>query len=265
MPELPDVETWRRYVDATSLHHRIGRIDIDAPRMLQGVSRQTLRARLQGDAFESTTRHGKHLFLRLESGPWLMLHFGMTGRLNYFKDPDGVPSHTRLLIHFDNGFHLACVWRRRLGRIGLVDDPASFVREERLGPDAYEPGIELAEFKAMLHGRRGSVKSALMNQRFLAGIGNIYSDEILFQARLHPRSRCQRLDSQELAVLHRAIGHVLRIAIERQADPERLPQSWLLVNRRERGECPRCGAPLAHMVIAGRTAYYCPDCQREQQ
>jgi formamidopyrimidine-DNA glycosylase len=265
MPELPDVETWRRYVDATSLHQKIAGSDVNAPRMLQGVSRRILLSRLAGSELESTARHGKYLFVRIESGPWLLLHFGMTSRLSYVKDLDQVPAHTRFLIHFINGYHLACIWQRRLGRIGLVDDPACFIREEGLGPDVYDPGIKLAEFKEMLRNRRGSVKLALMDQGFLAGIGNIYSDEILFQARLHPNIKCQCLDNRELAALHRAIAHVLRLAIAREADPENLPRSWLLANRHKNGECPRCGAPLADIAVGGRTAYYCPSCQRERQ
>jgi formamidopyrimidine-DNA glycosylase len=265
VPELPDVETFRRYLDASSLHQEIQDVDVHASRMLQGVSRQRLRGGLEGGEFLSTARHGKFLFMQLAAGPWLLLHFGMTGQVKYFEDAAQVPKHTRLLIHFANGHHLAGIWQRRLGRIGFVDHPMSFVRSENLGPDAYEPGVALIEFKDRFRNRRGSVKSALMDQRFLAGIGNIYSDEILFRARLHPACKCQSLDDRCLAALHRAIRHVLRIAIERQADPRRLPHSWLLPNRSKDGECPRCGAPLAHIVTAGRTAYFCRDCQREDQ
>ena len=231
--------------------------------MLQGISPQALCARLEGDEFQSATRHGKYLFVGLKAGPWLMLHFGMTGSLSYVEDRDRIPAHTRLRIDFAGGGHLACRWRRRLGRIGLVDDPASFVRAEGLGPDVYTPGIAPAKFAEMVHARRGAIKPALMDQKFLAGIGNIYSDEILFQARLHPRCACQGLDAPQLAALHRALRKVLATAIERGADAERLPRSWLLPNRGKGGTCPRCNAALMQLTVAGRTAYCCSHCQRE--
>lgn len=260
MPELPDVETLRRYLAATSLHSRIARIDLKAPRMLYAVSRRELRAGLTGSSFERTARHGKNLFVALSQGNWLLLHFGMTGRLAYLDDAERPPPHTGLLIGFANGDRLACVWLRKLGKIGLVESPRAFCRERGLGPDAY--ALPLTEFRDLLAERRGSVKSALMDQHFIAGIGNVYSDEILFQAGIHPRASANRLSRRETATLHRALRHVLRIAIERRADPERLPDTWLLRRRTPGGRCPRCGGALRRIAIAGRTAYLCPKCQR---
>lgn len=261
MPELPDVETFRRYVDATSLHQRIESVDIDAPRMLRGISGAKFRAGLEGKSFESTLRHGKYLFIMLSSELWLLLHFGLTGQLKYFKDKAKAPSHMRMLLRFKNGCHFACLSQRRLGQIRLLDEPRHFIGQQHLGPDALAPGIQLPRFKEMFRARRGSVKSALMDQHFLAGIGNIYSDEILFRARLHPRSKANGLDGRGLTALHRAVRHVLRVAIERQADPARMPQSWMLPHRDGDGECPRCGNEFATTTVAGRTAYFCPRCQ----
>lgn len=262
MPELPDVETWRRYIDATSLHQVIENLEVEAPRMLRGISATELRANLTGRAFETTARHGKFLFIRVDQGPWLLLHFGMTGALKYFKDIGEAPAHTRLLVHFASGYNLAGIWQRRLGRIGLAESPADFVRREGLGPDAFDPGVGLDEFRRLLRNRRGGVKSALMDQGLIAGIGNVYSDEILFQAGIQPEAKAADLDPDRATSLHRALRHVLRIAIERQADPERLPDSWLLPHRQENARCPRCGATLRQAQVAGRTAYFCPECQR---
>lgn len=263
MPELPDVETWRRYVDATSLHQVIEGVEADAPRMLRGISAAELRANLTARAFVTTARHGKFLFVRVDQGPWLVLHFGMTGALKYFKDTGEAPAHTRLLAHFASGYNLAGIWQRRLGRIGLAESPADFVRQEGLGPDAFDPGVGLDQFRRLLRDRGGGVKSALMDQGFLAGIGNIYSDEILFQAGIQPEAKAAALDDDRIANLHRALRHVLRIAIERRADPERLPGSWLLPRRQVNARCPRCGAVLQQTRVAGRTAYFCPECQRQ--
>jgi formamidopyrimidine-DNA glycosylase len=261
MPELPDVETFRRYVDATSLHQKIAAVDIDAPRMLQGVSKKRLISALTGKAFRETARHGKFLFVRFDSAAWLVLHFGMTGYLDYFKGKGDLAAEPRLQIHFTNDHHLAGVWQRRLGRIGLAEAPAAFAEQEGLGPDALDPAIDVETFGDMFRRKGGSVKSALMDQAFLAGIGNIYSDEMLFQAGLDPRHRAKSLDDGQLADLHRAMLHVLKVAIDRQADPGRMPDSWLLPARDKDGTCPRCGGPLERIKVAGRTAWLCPECQ----
>lgn len=261
MPELPDVETFRRYVEATALHQKIVTAEVHAPRMLKGVSAARLAGALEGSAFASTARHGKYLFVALGRGGWLLMHFGMTGQLKYRKDGGEALAGARLVVRFANGYCLAGFWTRRLGRIGLVEEPAGFVEAEGLGPDALDSRLDRAAFRKMLGGRRGMVKSALMDQGFIAGIGNIYSDEILFQAGIHPKAAARALDDDRANTLHRALRHVLRLAIERQADPERLPRSWLLPHRREGERCPRCGGAVDQLKVSGRSAYFCPDCQ----
>lgn len=262
MPELPDVETLKRYVDSTSLHHRIKKVDVDAPRMLR-VAPRSLRAALEGREFSETARHGKYLLIRVKGGPWLFLHFGMTGTLEYSKDASERPEHRRLLVHFANGYRLAGIWQRRLGRIGLADDPGAFAVAHELGPDALDPKISLKHLKRMLRERRGTIKAALMDQSFLAGIGNIYSDEILFQSGIRPDVKASDLSDARMSALYRAMRHVLRIAIARQADLDRLPESWLLPHRYKAGKCPRCGSALELKHSSGRTAYFCPRCQHK--
>jgi formamidopyrimidine-DNA glycosylase len=261
MPELPDVETFRRYVDSTSLHQCIVDCELDATRMLKGARAEEVRDALIGRRFAATGRRGKFLFVRIDEAPWLVLHFGMTGFLSYFKAEGDAPGHTRLLVGFDNGYRLAGIWRRRLGRIDLADDVDAFAEANDLGPDAFEPELDRGTLAAMLRDRRGGLKSALMDQSFIAGIGNVYSDEILFQAGLAPNAPASALSDDQLDALHRSLRHVLATAIERRADPQRLPSSWLLPRREEGAHCPRCGAELAHRQVAGRTAWYCPACQ----
>lgn len=261
MPELPDVETFRRYLNSTSLHRQITDTDIHAPRMLKGVSASKVVRALKGHEFKSTCRRGKYLFAELDGNGWLVLHFGMTGYLAYAKGSDDPPEHSRLIIRFENGYRLAGVWSRRLGRIGLSDSPDAFIEKEELGPDAYDPEIPSVKFKEMLSNRRGSVKSALMDQQFMAGVGNIYGDEILYQAHIHPRTEARDLSDRDVDNLHRKMRHVLKLAIERQADPERLPDSWLLRHRNEGEKCPACGGSIKAEKISGRTAYVCPHCQ----
>lgn len=260
MPELPDVESLRRYLDATSLHQTIRQVDVDAARELSGISAARLRERLEGRSLVETRRHGKHLFARLDGDGWLRLHFGMTGWLQYLEDGER-PPYTRLMLHFPRGRGLAFACRRRLGRIGMVDDPGSFVADQGLGPDALDPAVTQSAFRQLLAGRRGTVKSALMNQRLLAGLGNIYTDEALFQAGIDPRTEPGDLDMSAVDRLYRAMRHVLKVAIDHEADPSRLPRSWLLPYRRAGVGCPRCGGTVERITMAGRSTYFCSRCQ----
>jgi formamidopyrimidine-DNA glycosylase len=256
MPELPDVETYRRYLGARTLRQRIRRVEVAAPSLLPDISERKLRGALVGRRFRSTRRHGKHLFVRIGDERWLMLHFGMTGSPSYYRH--GPPRYTRLLIDFERGGYLADP--RKLGRIALASSPREFVRSHRLGPDALALGR--AAFRALASRNRGAIKPWLMNQRVIAGIGNIYADEILFQARIHPRRGVDALERRELARLFTSLRGVLQKAIAAHADAARMPQSFLLPRRRRGARCPRCGARIKSMAVGARTAYYCPKCQR---
>jgi formamidopyrimidine-DNA glycosylase len=262
MPELPDVEIWRRYVDATALHKEIGRVEIVAPRMLCGIGAEAFKKRLEHNTLASTSRHGKFLFVRLSGGGCLVLHFGMTGYLEYVKDTGCSSQYTGLLLRFSNGYRLACHWKRKLGRVSFAENPDTFIKQAGLGPDAYDPGLTRAAFVRRFRARRGGIKSALMDQKLIAGLGNIYADEILYQARVHPQSKANALDDRRLATLWSTMRHVLRLAIERQANPKRMPRSWLLPNRHRAGRCPRCRTTLQRLKVSGRTAILCPSCQR---
>ena len=262
MPELPDVETFRRRLAHTGLHREISRVEVRDPSLLHGVKRDRLRQVLRDSDLTTTRRHGKHLFAKTD-GAWLVEHFGMTGYLLSTADKDALPEHTRFVLHFTDGRSLALVDQRRLGSVGLVDDPDHFVADEQLGPDAL--AVTEAELGELLAGRRGGLKSALMDQRLLAGIGNIYSDEILFQARLHPKLSASDLDEAARRRLHRQVRRVFRTAIERRADPRCLPHSWLLRHREDGAPCPRGNGRVRRLTPHGRGAYYCPTCQASRR
>lgn len=265
MPELPDVENYKRYLDATALHKRIEQVTLTSEKVLHGVTRQDLAVTLTGHSLSRSHRHGKHLFAAIDDGVWLMLHFGMTGYLAYFKHLDDDPQHDRLRLDFDNGYHLAFVNQRLFGEVGIADAPAAFVAGEGLGPDALS--LDEDGFRQVLADRRGQIKSALMNQSLIAGIGNVYSDEMLFQAGIHPRRQVSALDDAALHTLYDAMMTVLRVAIDKGAGSEalldNLPEDWLLPRREEGATCPRCGSTIEKISAAGRGAYICPACQPE--
>ncbi len=256
MPELPDVEVFKGYLDATSLHQRIREVEVVERKVLAEVSARALGEALGGRTFATTRRHGKYLLVKLEEGLWMTLHFGMTGSLKYFKGERAKPLYGRLLVHFDNGFRLAYVSRRMLGKVGLAEGPEGLVREKGLGPDAL--GLDSEAFAGLFKKTGATVKSALMDQGRIAGVGNIYSDEVLFQAGIHPETRAHGLTDKELRELFGAMRRVLALAIRRKADPARLPRAYLVPNRREGGRCPRCKNPLERTKVSGRKAYYCP-------
>ena len=260
MPELPEVETFKRYLDGTSLHQRIIGLEVRDAYVLKRVSAHELTHRLKGRRFENSHRHGKHLFVRAGDELWLRLHFGMTGSLEYFKYDEVTPKTARVIFRFADNCQLAFDDQRKFGEIELIEDVGEFLQTRGLGPDAL--GIGLSQFKAIVGKHRGAVKAILLNQRLIAGIGNLYADEILFHARMHPATLAARLSDKDLRRLFRATRYVLDKAIALKTDFNRLPKSWLLTHRGKRGRCPRCGRALKSAIIGGRTAWFCTHCQK---
>lgn len=260
MPELPDVETFKRYFDATSLHQRIDNVDVRDAYILKGVSARELARGLKGHRFESSRRHGKHLFVRTDGDLWLRLHFGMTGSLRYFKHEEQAPRHTRVLFVFANAHSLAFEDQRKFGEIGLIEDVNNFLKKRALGPDALD--ISLSQFREIFGKHRGAMKSILLNQKLIAGIGNIYADEILFRARIHPATQVSALKDKTVTKLFRATRYILEKAIAAKADANLMPKLWLLPHRGKGGKCPCCGRELKSAKISGRTAWFCAHCQK---
>jgi formamidopyrimidine-DNA glycosylase len=260
MPELPEVETFKRYLDSTSLHQRITGVEVRDAYVLKRVSARELARRLKGRRFENSSRHGKHLFVRAGDELWLRLHFGMTGSLEYLKQHQEAPKTARVIFRFAGNRRLAFDDQRKFGEIELIEDVDEFLQTRGLGPDALK--ISLPQFKAIVGKHRGAVKAILLNQQLIAGIGNLYTDEILFRARMHPATEAARLSDKDLQRLFRATRHVLDKAIALKTDFNRLPKSWLLTRRGKRGRCPRCGRALKSVTIGGRTSWFCTHCQK---
>lgn len=261
MPELPDVERFREYLNATALHQEVAAVEVRDAEILEGISARKLRRRLKGGSFESTSRHGKFLFVHTQSPAVLVLHFGMTGYLDYARRDREPPEHTRVLFCFATGFWLAYVCQRKLGLVTLTDDKAAFIDDRGLGPDALDERLTFVRFCERLEGRRGVVKSALMNQSILAGVGNVYADETLFQCGIAPHRSIDQLDKKTLRKLYRRMRRVLETAVRHHAEITPLPRTYLLRHRDSDGRCPRCGRELEKARISGRGTWFCPHCQ----
>ncbi len=258
MPELPEVEMARRYLEAFALLQTIRKAEVKDERILARVSAKELEEALAGKQFDCAMRHGKRLFLKINETLYLTLHLGLTGRLIYLESGAEVSSHTRLLISFENDRSLAFDDPRIFGEVSLAKSPQAFLTERKVGPDALQ--LALDGFLNIMNGRRGLIKPALLNQRLIAGLGNLYADEVLFQAGICPRAHC--LTIEQLTTLFSSIQEVLKTALANHADLEKLPDSYLLPHRHPKGRCPRDGANLSREKIGGRTSYYCPEHQK---
>jgi formamidopyrimidine-DNA glycosylase len=258
MPELPDVEHYRRFFSERATGRTVARLQAD-PTIVRNTTPRALAAALRGRRFEEPTRHGKWLICWTD-GPALLLHFGMTGALVWSGDEPERHRHDRLTLEFVGGGELRYRNMRKLGGVWLAHDleEAGAILGP-LGPDAL--GLDRRHILELLSRRRGGLKAALMDQTLLAGIGNLLADEILWQARLHPKRTLDSLSDQERAELASSLRRVVRDSIEH--DYVARKRSWLShVRGRPDAACPRCGTPLARTVAAGRTTYFCPNCQR---
>jgi formamidopyrimidine-DNA glycosylase len=258
MPELPEAETLRIYLENTSLCKTILDLEVRDQRILEKISSKELKQSLVGYQFLSVNRHGKRLFLKLRIDLWLTIHLGMSGWIQYSGIDESEPAHTRLLISFTNGHCLAYSDPRMFGRFGLTDNLRTLLREKKLGPDVLD--INLQTFLKIMLGRKGAIKARLLDQSIIAGLGNLYADEALFQAGICPDARS--IDVERLRLLFEWIHSVLQTAISVNSNLADLPESYLLSHRYPGGSCPLDGTALMRINIGGRMGYYCPSHQK---
>jgi formamidopyrimidine-DNA glycosylase len=257
VPELPDVEHFRRTFARGSTGRRIAEVVVTDPGILRDVTAPELDRALRGHRFEEPERRGKWL-VGWTDGPALVLHFGMTGDILWAPDPVGRHPHDRVIVVLDRG-ELRYRNMRKFGGVWLASDRGEADELlSRLGPDALDLGRK--EFLQRLGTRRGRVKAALLDQSFIAGIGNLLADEALWRARIHPGRRIEDLSTDERVALFRALRAVTRRTVDRY--PEGLRFRWSNARGRPAVRCPRCRTEIARTVIAGRSTYLCPTCQR---
>jgi formamidopyrimidine-DNA glycosylase len=269
MPELPEVETIARGLREPLVGRQFTGVRIGWENLVARPSVEEFERGLVGQRILGVKRRGKYLVFALSSGASLIVHLRMTGRLLIKENTDELDKHDHLIFELDDGRELRFNEMRKLGRVYLVDDENEIVGE--LGPEPLDGDFVPADFAALLSGKRGMIKPLLLNQRFVAGIGNIYADEALFVARIHPERRADSLTTGEIERLYGAIRQVLRQGIENRGTTlsayrdaegrEGRNQEVLQVSRNTGQPCPRCGMPIERTVVGGRGTYFCPKCQ----
>ncbi len=273
MPELPEVETIRLRLEPKLVGRRLEHVRIDDPRLVRPYEPVQVAAELEGERVSALDRRGKYLIVRFESGRGLLIHLRMTGSLRHA--PAGTledDPHRRAVVRLDDGSDVAYRDLRRFGT-WLVVEPEELepYLDARLGAEPLADGFTAATLRKRLAGRRAPIKAALLDQRTLAGMGNIYVDEALWRARIHPLRPAGELSATEVRRLRPAIRAALEAGIARQGSTlrdYRLPdggagamQHEFKVYGRDDEPCDRCGTAIEKIRAAGRGTWYCPRCQ----
>lgn len=262
MPELPELIYFKQYLDATSLHQPIRSVDVLNETILTDSSTEDIQDALEGRSFLSTFQHGKYLFLQTDDSREVEFHFGMTGRPAYYKLEEDQPEYPRVVFNFEEGGHLAFDCMRMLGEVGLVESHEAFIREKNLGPDPITGEIRFVRFCERIEDSRGMIKTTLMDQSRLAGLGNECSEEILFQAGIHPKTKVSDLTDTDLRDIYDLMREVVETKSKTVGSPNLIPDHWILKNREEGADCPNCDARIQRIEVSGRGTYICPNCQK---
>ncbi|MGC8838296.1 MAG: bifunctional DNA-formamidopyrimidine glycosylase/DNA-(apurinic or apyrimidinic site) lyase [Anaerolineae bacterium] len=269
MPELPEVENVARMLRPAVVGRQVVEARVLWPRSIARPTPEAFCQEVVGREVLSVARRGKVLTLGLTGGRWLLVHLRMSGRLLLERVGEPAPVHLRVALGLDDDRELRFVDPRKFGRLWLVGDPEEVLGG--LGPEPLDVAFTVEALRARLAGRQARIKPLLLDQRFLAGIGNIYADEALFLAGVHPCRPAASLTEEEVGRLHMALREVLEAAIldggttlSAYRRPDGSPgehQALLRVFRRAGEPCPRCGTPVVRARVGGRGTYFCPRCQ----
>ena len=274
MPELPEVETMVRDLAPRVTGRAITCVHAAFPGCVVWPEFTEFERRVVGQAIEAVARRGKYAIFGLRSGDALIVHRGMTGSLLLRATDAPLESHVRIVFKLDDGFELRFRDPRKFGKVYVMDARG---RERllpwvRMGPEPLNGAFTAHTLQTALQGRTGLIKPLLLNQHLVAGLGNIYVDEALYRARIHPQRRANTLEPAEIRRLHRAIRDVLRAAVEQRGTTfssytdiegrSGLFQASLQVFNRAGQRCARCGTAIVRLVVGGRGTHICPTCQR---
>ena len=276
MPELPEVETVRRSMSARVIGATIDSVTFrDFPGVVGELSSEQFTGLVSGETFERIDRRGKHLWLAFEGGDGLFVHLMMTGQLLLLRPGAERARFEHLRLGLSSGWDLAYADQRKFGRVLRFSDQQWAVKEGQIGPEPLDTSFTTALLVSSMRGRTSPIKAFLLDQRKVAGIGNIYADEALYRARIYPGRSTGSLDEAEIERLHGAIRAVLQEGIERRgttlsdymdADGARGTNAANLrvYGKGGKAVCEECGSPLQRVVIAGRGTHFCPGCQHDE-
>lgn len=272
MPEMPEVETIKRDLEKKVKGKRVERVIIKNKKFVKMPTPSEFIHRIEGKVFTRVERRGKFLLLGLGSEDSLVIHLKLTGRLIYSKRGEEV-DYSRIVFVFQDNTQLSFTDMRGFGGIWLIQDREfqKIPTLDNLGPEPLAEDFTVAKFRDILKGKRGKIKSLLMDQKFMAGIGNIYSQEALFLSQIHPERIPFSLADEEIEKLHRNLRQILKKAIsyrgssvDAYVDLEGKKgsfESQLKVYGREGKSCFKCGAAIKRIEVSGRGTYFCPNCQ----
>jgi len=270
MPELPEVETIRRDLETRVVGHSFSSVQLLWSRAVRQPNPEEFTHRLTGQKIESLERRGKYLIFHLSSGAALILHLRMSGWLHYTSSSSPLEIYCRNVFFMDDGSQIQFCDRRKLGAIWLVANPEEVVG--KLGPDPLAPNFTPKLLKQRLQKRSAPIKAVLCNQEVLSGVGNMYADEALFRAKIHPLKKAGDLSFKEITRLHQSIRQVLQTALSQRGasiadykDTEGQPgtaQLAFAVAHQRGKNCPVCGTPIQRIAVRNRGTYFCPSCQK---
>ncbi|MBI3240828.1 MAG: bifunctional DNA-formamidopyrimidine glycosylase/DNA-(apurinic or apyrimidinic site) lyase [Chloroflexi bacterium] len=264
MPELPEVETFVRQLRPACLGQRITNVTLRWPGHIATSNPRQFRQRIRGQKISALDRRGKYLVFSLTKD-FLLIHLKMSGDLQVVAQ--GKPGkHDHTIFHFANKTELRFNDTRKFGRVYLVADPEDVTGD--LGPEPLARSFTAGKLGSLLAARRRPLKPLLLDQTVIAGVGNIYADESLHRARLHPQRRSDSLSPAETRALWRSLRRTLNLAIRHNGSSIDWMyrggehQNHLRVYGRTGAPCLTCSTPIRHIVLGGRSTHFCPDCQR---
>lgn len=260
MPELPEVNSFKKYFDKTSLHQKVAAVEIYDNTIIRHDNPDYFAENLKGKVFNSSFRRGKYLFPRLDNNHHILLHFGMTGDLQYYSAPEDRTRHERFTIIFENGYRLGFDCPRKFARIMYLPDVKEYIESIGLGPDALE--ITERAFLDAMKGRKSTIKGFLMDQKVLAGVGNLYADEVCYQTRVHPASITDAISTIKKKAIFHKMKEVLQLAIDKNTYYKYYPEDWFWKWREEGKKGPNGKGVIRSAKIAGRTTYFCSQWQK---
>jgi formamidopyrimidine-DNA glycosylase len=265
MPELPEVESARRRVEAALAGHRVVQVATVPDRIVfAGVSSARFARALRDRLVQKVHRKGKHLWMQLDQRPWPLFHFGMTGSFELYESVRDRPRFWKVELLMDDGVRLAMPDARRFGRIRLLDEPEREAPLRDLGRDPLLDPPSAAEMAEMLERRHAPIKAVLLDQRLFAGVGNWIADEVLYQAGIRPDRPASSLGAAEVRRLRSRLLSIVRRAVRVDADSLRFPRTWLFHHRWGKNALARTsrGETITHHTIGGRTTAWVPKRQR---